>query len=129
MKRPETANPRTYIHPIWSGIGCILMVLIPLTGWILSAPVLNLAIAQGISLSPELSSAVQIPSLHLGDSLIGGMWVPLFYARLLFTSVLSVVAFTLLTLVYSLIYRMSGGGKGNPLDLDMPRKPRGGRRR
>ncbi|HEB65290.1 MAG TPA: hypothetical protein ENJ02_07095 [Chloroflexi bacterium] len=127
MKRPETPNPRTYIHPIWSGIGCLLVVLIPLAGWALSAPALDLATAQGISISPELSKAVWIPPLSLGESSIGGMWVSLFYARLLFTSVLSVVVFTLLTLVYSLIYRMSGGGKGNPLDLDMPRSS--GRRR
>ncbi len=127
MKQSETPNPRTYIHPIWSGIGCILVVLIPLAGWALSAPALNAAIAKGISISPELSKAVWIPSLSLGESSIGGMWVSLFYARLLFTSVLSVVVFTILTLVYSLIYRMSGGGKGNPLDLDMPRSS--GRRR
>ena len=127
MKRPETPNPRTYIHPIWSGIGCLLVVLIPLAGWALSAPALDLAIAQGISIPPELNRTEQMPSIPLGDSPIGGMEVPLFYARLLFTSVLSVVVFTLLTLVYSLIYRMSGGGKGNPLDLDMPRSS--GRRR
>ncbi len=129
MKRPETADPRTYIHPIWNGIGCILVVLIPLVGWALSSPALNMATAQGISIPPELRSAVQMPLIPLGDSSIGGGWVPLFYARLLFTAVLSVVVFTLLTLVYSLIYRASGGGKGDPFDMDMPQKPRRRRRR
>ena len=129
MRRPEAPDPRTYIHPIWNGIGCLLAVLIPLAGWALSAPVLNLAIARGISISPELSKAVWIPAIPLGESSIGGAQVPMFYGRLLFTSVLSVIVFTVLTLVYSMIYRMSGGGKGHPFDLETPRSSGRKRRR
>ncbi len=129
MRKPERPNPRTYIHPIWNGIGCILLVLIPAVGWVLSAPVLTLAQQKGYPLPAELSGGMRIPSIPFGESTLGGGWIPLFNGRLLFTLILSVVLFSILTLVYYGIYRLSGGGRGNPLDLDMPQRPPRRRRR
>ncbi|GAB4536911.1 MAG: hypothetical protein Fur0018_27660 [Anaerolineales bacterium] len=123
MRAPEKPSVNTYIHPAWRGIGCILLAIIPFAAWEVGGMMLQIARARGIPLSPELNNALYIPAMKIGDTeLFPAASLP--YAQILFALTTSVLLFAALTIVYSIIYRASGGGRGNPLDLPMPKKRR-----
>ncbi len=126
----EKPNPRTFIHPAWRGIGCLLVVLIPVMGWVLGGVFLTMNAERGwgVPIPPELNVTPKfVWSLAGASGIPAGMLTP-FYARLMLMVVFSVVVYGVLTVVYSVIYRASGGGRGSPLDVPLSSQPRRRRR-
>lgn len=123
MRTPDSPNPNTYIHPAWRGIGCILIAVIPFASWELGGVLWRVATQRGIALSPELRRSLNFPGIKIGDTvLFSAATLP--YAQILFAFTAIVVLFGLMTVLYAVIYRMSGGGRGSPLDMPMPKKRR-----
>jgi hypothetical protein len=105
-QRPSV-KPRPWdVHPIWRGIGCLLMVLIP----IISFAGATLLVRENVQ-----QKWVQIP-----DELKGSFVVPsigqVLFADLAVTIILMVIGFGLLTIVYALFYRMFGPSSYGPMD-------------
>ena len=102
-------KPRPWdIHPVWRGIGCLLMVLIPVISYI-AADLLVAANAnqRWLTLPAELLQAVGVPAIGK---------VPHLYANLIVTVILSLIGFGLLTIVTSLLYSVTGPPRYGPLD-------------
>ena len=81
-------------HPIWRGLGFILMALIAIMSY------------AGANLLVETNKTkrwIQVPVEILG----GPYWAPDLYAELIVAFFLTFVGFGILTIVYSIIYRIS----------------------
>ncbi len=137
MSKYEKYNPRdrqskrsSEVHPIWRGIGCMMMILIPILSYAAATLLVQENIKQRwLPIPKEYAQAVTIP--------IVGTY-PYLYANLLVTVGLSLIGFGILTALYSLIYSLFGPSRYSPLDSPPIRsKPerarglsnRGGRRK
>lgn len=105
------------VHPIWRGIGCLMMVLIPLMSYAGAVLLIRLNRENGwIPVPRELAQTVTLP-------VIGA--VPSLYALLIVMSLLMIVGFGVLTILYSMLYNVVGPPRYGPLDSPpIRRKPR-----
>lgn len=107
------------IHPIWRGIGCVMMVLIPFIAYAGAALLVQANQESGwFPVSRELGQAVEIPYLGSVDDL---------YLTLMITLVLSLVGYALITVVYILVMNILGPPRYG--EMDAPPVRRSERRR
>jgi hypothetical protein len=105
---PRNKSKSSSVHPIWRGIGCFLMILIP----IMSYAAAELLIEQNnstrwVAVPVELAKTVTVPLL--GD-------LPHFYATLAVTILLMVLGFSILTVVFGFFWGAVGPPRYGPLD-------------
>lgn len=124
MGKYDKFSPLTYaparpwdIHPIWRGIGCLFMLLIPVMAYAGATLLVEANFTERwVPISAELAAEVDVP-------IIGP--VPHLYANLLVAVILALVGYGVVVMVYSLIFRWLGYGPPKPGPLDAPpRRPR-----
>lgn len=100
--------PEKTIHPIWRGIGCIIMILIP-----------GMSFAATLLILQENAKNVwfKIPS----DLLVKEFSDPLILIKAIFTFVIAVFLFFLFAMVSFIINRFFGPPRYGPTDMPMPR--------
>ncbi len=110
------------VNPVWRGIGCILLLLIPIMAWYGTA--LFLQTNRQIVLPRELTSVVVIPFTHINeiDKLILQanhyfQSTKFVFAQLFFTVILSIIGFGVMAFLYSLLYRIAGPSRYGPFDV------------
>lgn len=99
-------------HPIWRGIGCLLMIIIPL---------ISIAAAD-IFINSNLN-VIAIPNV-LRRSVDTGIFgvIRFFPAKLLLGLVIAVGLFAVSSVAYSILYSLTGGKKRGPMDAPPVRK-------
>lgn len=96
------------IHPIWRGIGCLMMLLIPIMSYAGAVVLVQANLEQGwLPMPRELAQTVTIP--FVGD-------VKEFFALVIVTVLLMIIGFGVVTILYSLIYSAVGPPRLGPLD-------------
>lgn len=105
MKQYSTAGKRERErsdepHPIWRGIGLVMMVLIPLVSFALSDVLLQWGRTRGVTIPVELRTGVTAVPLY-GD-------VVDIYAILILAAAIMLVLFGLFTIINAAVYRASG---------------------
>ena len=94
------------IHPVWRGIGCFLLILLPIVAFAGAKILVQTNSRQRwIQMPAELTGAFTVP-------IIGRV----IYADLALTVILIVIGFAILTVAYSVIYRIIGIPRYGPLD-------------
>jgi hypothetical protein len=94
------------VHPIWRGIGCILLILLPILAFAGAKLLVQANIKQRwINIPQEMTGSFTAP-------LVGRV----FFADLAVWIILIVIGFGLLTAVYALIYRLLGPPTRGPLE-------------
>ncbi|HKJ28225.1 MAG TPA: hypothetical protein VJ965_11350 [Anaerolineales bacterium] len=106
MKQYSTAGRETKErakepHPIWRGIGLIMMVMIPLVSFALSDILLQFARTKNISIPEELRSGITEIPLY-GD-------IQDIYAVLILTAAIMLILFSIFTIINAAVYRASSG--------------------
>ena len=117
---------RWRIHPIWRGIGCFMMVLIPLISY---------AAAVTLARANAENGWVRIPAelagwLNLGPVLRTAPWVGqiipagtrIYYLDMALTVVFMFVAFGIMSLLYGVLYTSTGVTKTDPYYVPPVRK-------
>lgn len=106
--RSRMAERPWKIHPIWRGIGCILMLVIPVIAYA-GAVVLVRENSQQkwLPMPAELMQTVNLP--FVGD-------VKNFLAVAIVTVLLMIIGFGFVTIIYSMIYSAFGPPRLGPLD-------------
>lgn len=106
FQRPSK-KPRPWnVHPIWRGIGCILIILIPIISFAGATLLVQENLKQRwVQIPEELQRSFDVPSV--GQVL---------FADLAVAFILMVIGFGLLTIIYALIYRMFGPSPYGPMD-------------
>lgn len=115
MGKYDSYNPQSYqadrqegVHPIWRGIGCVLMILIPILAYAGAVMLVQANLEQRWLPTPyALAQPVTLP--YFGQ-------VNYLYAYLLVAVVLSLIGFALLSLLYALVYSMIGPSQYGPVD-------------
>lgn len=94
------------VHPVWRGIGCLLLVLLP---------IISFAGAKMLVQANSRQRWIQMPG-----ELMGSFIVPVigrvFFADLALAVILIVIGFAIITVVYAIIYRFIGIPRFGPLD-------------
>lgn len=106
--RSRMAERPWKIHPIWRGIGCLLLILIPIMAYA-GAVILVQANAEQhwLPMPRELTQTVELP-------ILGGF--KQFYAIAIVTVLLIIIGYGLITFIYSLLYSAVGPPQLGPLD-------------
>ncbi|NLG72568.1 MAG: hypothetical protein GX495_11090 [Chloroflexi bacterium] len=104
------------VHPVWRGIGCILLVLLPVMAYAGAVLLVEANIEQRwLPLARELMQTVNLP-------VIGP--VPHLYANLLVTVLLVMFGFALITAIYAIADRLKGPPPYTLLDAPLIRRRR-----
>lgn len=104
------------IHPIWRGIGCLMMLLIPIMAY--SGAVLLVEAnkeQRWVAMPGEFMREIPVPIIGAVDHL---------WANLMVTVVLSLLGYALLTTLYALVYQFVGPSRYGPLDAPPERRRR-----
>ncbi|MCK4899705.1 MAG: hypothetical protein KAS38_13055 [Anaerolineales bacterium] len=115
MGKYDSYNPQSYqaassegVHPVWRGIGCVLMILIPIMAFAGAVLLVQANLEQKWLPTPyELAQPVLLP--YFGR-------VNYLYSYLLVAVILSLIGFALLSVVYALVYNLIGPSQYGPVD-------------
>jgi hypothetical protein len=104
---------RNTIHPVWTGIGCIMILVVPIMSWAAAVELVGFAKAQGWPVMRELSGYVHLPDIFYNLPLISTVanyisTIPDFSGVALFFLVILLLLSGLLSFVYAMIYRVVG---------------------
>jgi len=108
--RPGEVKERPYeIHPIWRGIGCILLIIGPFMAFSAAHILVNLDMEyEWLAVPREMRGAVTIDVL--------GLTIEHLYADLLVMVLLLLLGFGFLMVLYAIIYGMAGPRRFGPMD-------------
>jgi hypothetical protein len=127
----QEAFKRPYeVHPVWRGIGCILMVLIPLVSIVGAIVLIDEGTKKGWPFPIELMGYLHLPALAYKIPIISDIANPIssvnnLLAIIVFSVVFMILGFGIISLVYSFAYKAMGPSRYTPLDA--PEVPRGKR--
>lgn len=99
------------VHPVWRGIGCVLMIIIP---------VISYVAADFLVTNAGSISWVVIP----GELLVNAYKDPLILVRILYTAIFIAVLYLLLTVVTFVINRYFGPPRYGPKDVPLDKVQR-----
>jgi hypothetical protein len=106
-QRTPSQKPET--HPIWRGIGCALMVILPLLSFFGAEYLLEL--------NQTLGWDFPIP-----EEFRGPPQYPYLFAKLTLGVLLLIASFAIVSVIFSLMNTLSGRNKRSPLDAPPPRR-------
>jgi len=92
-------------HPVWMGIGFLLLLIIPAISWAASL----------ILIDEDLKTGWY----RLTPSMLAPGADPLLYAKIALTAAITFVLFVLLYVIYFIVYRFIGPKRYGPLDAPM----------
>ena len=107
------------IHPVWRGIGCLMMILIPVMAWAAADVVMKAA--------PNWGWFPQTAGIY-GDLNLKYITLPVSLGTIIFTLFFTIFGFLLLSFAYAVIYRISGPPRYGPTDSPPIRRKRKRRR-
>lgn len=114
------------IHPVWRGIGFVMMLLVPVMAGAAAVVMTELGFQMRWPFMYELSGTVRLPDVLYNLPVINNLanfisGIPNLRALALFF-VLFVIAFSgVLSVLYAIIYRMFGPPRYTPLDAPPPK--------
>ncbi len=113
------------VAPIWRGIGCIMMVVIPIVSYLIARWAIGFAVDKGYAIPYQLMGNVVLPpevyQAGLGSVADFITRQDNLYAVLLLTVMLIVAMGGLLSVVYAFIYQVAGPPRYGPLDVEAPK--------
>ena len=97
------------IHPIWRGIGCLMILIGPFVAFATAHIILDMNVDQGwFPIPGEFSAPLTLPGI--------GYTIDHFFADLIGTGVLLLIGFAVIMIIYSIIYSVMGPPRYGPLD-------------
>jgi hypothetical protein len=96
------------IHPIWRGIGCVMLLIAPFIAFAAADLLVKQSIARNwIPIPPEMRNIFRIPQLNYT--------IHNLYADLIVAGLLLLMGFGVIMIIYSILYSIMGPGR-SPLD-------------
>jgi len=108
LRGPQSKSRPWQVHPIWRGIGCVLLVVMPVMAYAGAVLLVEANRRENwLPLAPALMQPIRLPWIGI---------IPHLIATLLTALVLLLVGFAVLMAVYALVYRFAGPPQYGPLD-------------
>lgn len=119
------------IHPIWRGIGCMILVIIPILSYAGAVTVVRANFQnRWLSVPPEMAGWINFASIYQYLPFLRSFFLSLgriYYLDIIMAVLFMMVGFGLLTLLYSMLYSVTGAPRYGPTDSPPIRKsPRKG---
>jgi hypothetical protein len=120
FERQEAQRSRE-IHPIWRGIGCIILILIPIMAYLSATLLIQQGIRENWPIPADLLGYPQLPPWLYQFAFTRQFAEPIsstanLYALITFTFLLTIAAFGVLAVIYSFTYRLIGPSRYSRLD-------------
>lgn len=122
----KAPQARYRIDPVWTGIGCLMIIIVPVMSWAGAEEFIKLARAQNWAFINGLGGYVRLPDvlyglpvISIGANFISS--VPDFMAVAVFFTVILLVLFGILSMVYAMIYRLIGPPRYTSMDAPATR--------
>lgn len=118
------------IHPIWRGIGCITMILIPIISWAAAMVFLDYGLSHKWSFLYQLSGTVQLSSFIYRIAFFNVIAnyissIEYLKAKLIFFVIAMMLFSSIFAMLYAILYRLFGPPRYSTLDAPPPRvKPK-----
>jgi hypothetical protein len=109
------------VHPVWRGIGCILLLLVPIMSWYIAG--LFLESNKKIALPYIFSQVLTIPRTHIAE--LDRLIIPInhyltsthfMFGQVFLMVIFSFIGFGILAFIYAIIYKMAGPSRYGPFD-------------
>ena len=120
--RKQQEERRWKINPVWRGIGCFLILIIPIMAWFAADLFLNSG--QKIIRSPGMNQPITIKSVHIAeiDKVIADInrytvSHHLIKGQFFFFVLFMVIGFGILAFLYAVMYRVIGPPRYGPFDV------------
>jgi len=120
--RKERQNKPWEIHPIWRGIGCALILLIPIMAWFAASVILqsNNQIALPVAFTKPIT--IRYIQVQEVDQIIADFnrftaSNKLMAGQFLLTGFLIFIGFGLLSMIYAFMFRAAGPSRYGPFDV------------
>lgn len=118
---PEKPKIKSGQLPAWRGIGCLMMIIVPLLSYFGALELLKYGFSKGWLIPIGLLGYVQFPAWVWKVNLLAGIVRPIasypnFYAVALLTIILLIVLSGIFSYLYSLMYRVIGPSRHTALD-------------
>lgn len=109
---PHKKEARYEVHPIWRGIGCLLLILVPLMA-LTAAVSLRKAneTTHWVAVPPELDKYPDMTKVNRAIPALGPVWTAIdrvYYFDALLFVIFTALGFGLLSVVYSFMYKIVG---------------------
>ena len=117
---------RGVVHPVMRGIGCIMIVVVPILAYGLSVLLVNYVVSKGWPIPPAWLGT---PTFHPLLSRLSGVATVLaflrtqnnLFANIIFAIALTVVIGGVMSVIYGYIYTIFGPPRYGPTDAPPPR--------
>jgi len=131
MTRYDSVPPRPSVqtrgpHPIWRGIGCLTMIIVPLIAFAISRALIDLALSSGWPVPTALLGSPGLPDWLRSVPVLYTLLAPVrtwtnLYAYLALAAILTLLIGGVMSFAYSVIYAMIGPPRWGPLDIPPPK--------
>ncbi len=113
-------------HYAWRGIGCVMMILIPVISYAAAVETIKFAISNRMAVPYELLGYPRFPDLFYQSSGLMTILSPIARTQNLYAYLLTAVFYMILlgaivSMVYAIFYRMSKPSQYGPLDVPPPK--------
>jgi hypothetical protein len=118
--------PRNEVHPVWRGIGCLIIIITPIISWAAAEVLLGIGKAQKWPFLYELGDYIRFPEyvykipvvLVVANYISGFAYLK---ALLLFFVLLLILFSGVFAVLNAMLYRMIGPPRYTALDAPAPR--------
>ncbi len=122
----RAAHPeKEQVAPIWRGIGCLMIVIIPVVSYMLASLAMTLAVQAELPMPYQFIGNPVLPPVlfRTGLAPIAGFLAQQenLYGILALTVLFIVIIGGIVSVVYAAIYRVVGPPRYGPLDAETPR--------
>ena len=132
MDKGQRERPWT-IHPVWRGIGCFMIILLPIMAWVGADVFMNSRLVplpgtmyQPMALAYSDDAEVSFVNNYIAQ--VNGFLGRFTTGQILFSIAFLFVGFGLISIIYAIMYRMGGARRYGRFDAP-PIKKRGPTRR
>jgi hypothetical protein len=113
-------------HPIWRGIGCLMMLIVPAISIVIGKGIVDFALKNKWRLPVELLGIPQLPDIIYKSSGLKTIFIPLtripnLYAYIAASIICILVISSVISFIYAVAYRIANPNRYGPLDEPPPR--------
>lgn len=114
---PRSKEP----HAVWNGLGCLMLIVVPAMSIALAIVMVNLAIEQDWPIPYQLLGHPIFPPVFFATPALVAIFngiasVDNLYAYIAVSFIFTLLLFGIISMLYSLIYRIAGPSRYGPLD-------------
>ncbi len=120
--RKEQQERRWKINPVWRGIGCLLIIMVPIMAWFAAQLIMQSNTSLPLPADMRKTMTIRYINVVQVDRVIADInrfsaTHGLVAGQFFFTVLLMFIGFGLLSVVYAVMYRIAGPPRYGPFDI------------